>query len=416
MLGTGAGRRVRRAVVRGRARTAAIALVLPLALTACQAASGTTKSGNGTSSVSDSKPVVAPAKVAVTPADGASGVAIDAPVTVAATGGKIVSVSLAPAAGGASVAGQTATDGSTWQSSGKLELSTKYKLTVTAANTAGAQSTQQSTFSTLSPEHRQTLDTNVANGGVYGIAMPISIVFDRAVPSSAKAAVEKALTVTSQPAQQGSWGWVNDGYHDVNTRLDYRPKAYWAPGTHVALHAAFTGLKFGQGTYATHDYDLSFTISGRDQYSVADTRTHKLTVYRGGSVLRTLPMTSGQPGLDTWSGTFAVLDKQPSVHMNSETVGLGNAYDLKDVKNAVHLTLSGTYVHDAPWSVAQQGVVNVSHGCIGLSDDNSAWFYQNTIVGDPVQVTNSPRQVHMGNGYTDFTLSWSAWQQLSALA
>lgn len=403
-------------MLRGRVRAAALMLLLPVVLTACQSASGSTKDGNGTSSVSDSHPVSPAAKIAVTPADGTSGVAIDAPVTVAVSGGKVTSVSLKPSSGGEQVAGQTATDGSTWQSSGKLELSTTYRLTVTAANTAGTQATQTTTFSTLRPTHRQTLDTNVANGGVYGIAMPISITFDRSVPSSAKAAVEKALTVTSTPAQQGSWGWVNDGYHDNNTRLDYRPKSYWTAGSKVTLHAAFTGLQFGQGTYATHDYDLHFSISGRGQYSVADTKTHKLTVYRGGSAVRTLPMTSGQPGLDTWTGTFAVLDKQPSVHMNSETVGLGKAYDLKDVKNAVHLTLSGTYVHDAPWSVAQQGVVNVSHGCIGLSDANSQWFYDNTMIGDPVQVTNSPRHVRLGNGYTDFTLSWSAWQQLSALS
>ena len=50
------------------------------------------------------------------------------------------------------------------------------------------------------------------------------------------------------------------------------------------------------------------------------------------------------------------------------------------------VTWSGVYVHSAPWSVDSQGYANVSHGCINLSPDNAAWYFNNVGVGDPIQV------------------------------
>ncbi len=35
---------------------------------------------------------------------------------------------------------------------------------------------------------------------------------------------------------------------------------------------------------------------------------------------------------------------------------------------------SDNYVHSAPWSVADQGKRNVSHGCINISPSNAKWF------------------------------------------
>jgi lipoprotein-anchoring transpeptidase ErfK/SrfK len=36
--------------------------------------------------------------------------------------------------------------------------------------------------------------------------------------------------------------------------------------------------------------------------------------------------------------------------------------------------------------VDSQGNANVSHGCINLSPDNAAWYYNIVHVGDPVTV------------------------------
>jgi hypothetical protein len=57
----------------------------------------------------------------------------------------------------------------------------------------------------------------------------------------------------------------------------------------------------------------------------------------------------------------------------------------------------------------------VSHGCTGMSTDNAAWLYSISHIGDVVQYVNSTRPLELGNGYTDWNISWSAWQAGSAL-
>lgn len=59
------------------------------------------------------------------------------------------------------------------------------------------------------------------------------------------------------------------------------------------------------------------------------------------------------------------------------------------VSDAVRIDNSGNFVHSAPWSVADQGKRNVTHGCINLSPANAKWFYDNFGSGDPVVVKNS---------------------------
>ncbi len=53
---------------------------------------------------------------------------------------------------------------------------------------------------------------------------------------------------------------------------------------------------------------------------------------------------------------------------------------------AIRVTSGGVYVHSAPWSVGSQGYENVSHGCINLSPDNAAWYFDTVRVGDPIIV------------------------------
>ena len=63
-----------------------------------------------------------------------------------------------------------------------------------------------------------------------------------------------------------------------------------------------------------------------------------------------------------------------------------NYPDKLTVANAVRITWGGVYVHSAPWSVGSQGYANVSHGCINLSPDNAAWYFDTVHVGDPIIV------------------------------
>ncbi len=113
---------------------------------------------------------------------------------------------------------------------------------------------------------------------------------------------------------------------------------------------------------------MRFTV-GRDQVSTVDAKTKKMTVERDGKVIKTLPITAGAPGTETYNGTMVVSEKHTVTRMNSDMVGFGGEYDIKDVPHAMRLSTSGTFIHGNYWSGRPTfGSVNASHGCIGLFD------------------------------------------------
>src|SRR5215472_13204208 len=83
----------------------------------------------------------------------------------------------------------------------------------------------------------------------------------------------------------------------------------------------------------------------------------------------------------------------------------GPGYDIM-VPYSVRFTWSGDYMHDAFWSVGEQGFTNVSHGCVNMSPANAALYYSGAVPGDPVTVTGSPRAGSWGNGWTVWFLSF----------
>ncbi|MEU6667055.1 L,D-transpeptidase [Streptomyces sp. NPDC046727] len=241
---------------------------------------------------------------------------------------------------------------------------------------------------------------NVGEGATVGVGMPISVTFPSPVPEDRRAAVEHWLGVGTEPAAKGAWSWVKDRNLNDGQRVDYRPPAYWKPGTRVTLRV---------GSHAVRH----FTI-GRSLTATVDVRGHTMTVREDGRPTARIPVTAGRPGLDTWNGTMVVMDKQPKVYMDSRTVGLGDAYH-GYYAWAVHVTTSGTYVHQNPNANTYAGRDNVTHGCVGLATDGTAErFYQRVIPGDVIRVTGSKDTVEAGNGYGDWNLTWSQWLAHSA--
>ena len=92
-----------------------------------------------------------------------------------------------------------------------------------------------------------------------------------------------------------------------------------------------------------------------------------------------------------------------------------NGYD-ETVLWDVHISQSGEYVHAAPWSVADQGSINVSHGCINLSTANAEAFFNFSRVGDVVVVVGSSRSPVGGDaGVEDWsTVPWSEFIPMHA--
>ncbi|MBN0048554.1 L,D-transpeptidase [Streptomyces actuosus] len=241
---------------------------------------------------------------------------------------------------------------------------------------------------------------NISDGDTVGVGMPISVTFSQPVPVGERKAVESWLRVHTSSGTTGAWSWVKDRNLPDGQRVDFRPDTtYWKPGTEITVRRGSQGL-------------IHFTI-GRSLVATVDTKTDMMTVDTGGKKSR-IPITAGRPGLDTWNGTMVVMDKQPKVFMNSRTVGLGDAYH-GYYYWAVHLTTSGTYVHQNPHADTAAGHSNVTHGCVGLATTTAQGFYDQVMVGDVIKVTGANKDtVAPGNGYGDWNVPWKQWLERSA--
>ena len=222
-----------------------------------------------------------------------------------------------------------------------------------------------------------------SDGATVGIAKPIVINFDAPVVDRPMA--EQAIHVSSDPPVPGKFYWMND------SQVRWRPFEFWPAHTAVNIDAGGTRSRFSTGDALI---------------AVADNDTHQLTVTRNGVVEQTFPMSMGKPGRDTPNGTYYVQDKSLDVVMDSATYGVPNTspdgYRVH-VQLAVRFDNSGNYVHSAPWSVADQGIRNVSHGCINISPSDARWFYDNFGAGDPIVVTNSAPSPQ-GDGSEDWQI------------
>jgi lipoprotein-anchoring transpeptidase ErfK/SrfK len=192
--------------------------------------------------------------------------------------------------------------------------------------------------------------------------------------------------------------------------LHYRPAQFWAAGTKVSVRSDLDRLQLPGGVWGAGVRTSEFTI-GDAVVSTVDVAAHTMTVRRNGEVLRVLPASMGKPEFPTRAGVHLVLEKEATKVMNSDTVGLPGEYRTK-VDWAVRLTYSGTFTHSAPWSVKDQGVRNVSHGCVNLSPADAKWFYDNARRGDVVEVVNSPVGPKLDDpGAADWNLSFADWKR-----
>lgn len=396
-----------------RAGHAVMALAAALAMGACTSASTTSAEDGSTSrpgTSATSEPTPEPAELAFAPTDGTRDVMPDSVVTVRARTGRLESVSVS-AKGGRKLSGSI--KGVEWRSTDRLAPSTRYTVTARSVGPDGTSSVQRSTFTTHKPDITATYGM-VHDGETVGVAMPVSLQFDSEVTTTAqRRAIERAVTVTTSPKTEGSWGWLD------NRQLMWRPKDFWQPGTTVTLDAPLTGFQTGEDKWVGSDVKGTMTI-GREQMTTVDISGHHLSVTRGGKTVRTIPVSSGRPGpeTETRSGMKVVLDKVPDMTMDSETVGIAKGepgYYKVDTSWNVRVTWTGEFLHSAPWSVGAQGTDNVSHGCVNMSPVNAQWMYENSIIGDPVNFTGSDREFLPTEGIGVWQYSYAQWQKQSAL-
>ena len=219
-------------------------------------------------------------------------------------------------------------------------------------------------------------------GETVGVAQPVMIHFDGPVTDRARA--EASVSIRTAPAVGGKFYWVSDA------ELRWRPHEFWPAHTSVTVWAGGREHAFRTGDAIVSTYDDN---------------THLVTVTRNGEVIRTMRASAGRDSYPTHNGIYYNGWRDRQVRMDSSTWGLARdagGYDTT-VENGVRLSYDGIFIHSAPWSVADQGVRNVSHGCINVSPEDAAWYYDNTGNGDPFIVVNGPgRQFGAFDGQGDW--------------
>jgi len=384
----------------GRPAGIALAAALVLLTAAC------TGSGHGSGQVNPAANVKTKAaatgpKVTITPANGATGADPSAGITVTATRGTLKNVTVRTP--GDAVSGSLSQGGTVWHSQWTLDVSQSYTVTAIASGSGGTVTTT-STFRTLTPS--RTFSTEILEGynQSYGVGMPIILYFSQHITD--KAAVERALQITTSKPVVGAWYW-DDPCNMAPTCAYFRPRDYWPSGTTVSFTGRLNGVQGAPGVYGFHTLTQTFDI-GASLIAIGNTQTHRTQIYYNGKLLYDWPISSGRPGDDTPDGSYLTIEKENPVQM------VGPGYSIS-VPWSVRFTFSGDYYHDAYWSVGEQGFDNVSHGCVNLSPADAETYYNLAVPGDPITIIGSPQSGTWDNGWTEWFLSWPQYLQGSAL-
>ncbi|MGW0738179.1 Ig-like domain-containing protein [Streptomyces sp. NPDC002851] len=405
---------------RGRAR-AGIATVLAGAGLVVTAAAGLTGCSGGLDAVVGKGE--ADQAIRVSPGHGERSVSAEQGLKVSVPHGRLQSVKVVKLqdARKTPVPGRISPDGLRWEPDDKrLALAAQYAVHAVALDGHGRRQARHSTFRTYVPDERFVGYVTPEHRSTVGTGMIVSLEFNREIEN--RAAVERAVRVTAEPAVEVVGHWLG------KSRLDFRPKEYWKPGTEVTVDLGLRDVEGAPGVYGRQQKRITFTV-GRSQVSRVDAEKHTMEVRRDGELVSTVPITAGGGKNTTYNGQMVITEMLDVTRMNGATVGFTDSdgkgeYDIPDVPHAIRLTTSGTFLHGNYWAPPSTfGRENVSHGCVGLRDVKggsedapAGWFFDRSLIGDVVEVVNSPdKTVAPDNGLGGWNLNWQKWRAGSAL-
>ncbi|MFE5817087.1 Ig-like domain-containing protein [Streptomyces sp. NPDC056479] len=408
--------------VQGRARRAGAALAAVLTWAGLLAGAVGCTSDGGIGDTLGKAP--APEDVIrVTPDDGSKGARPDDKLLVRVPSGRLESVKAVSSqdAQETPVPGHISKDGLRWEPDDpRLALAARYTIDAVATDGHGRRSARHTTFTTYVPDKRFIGYVAPENRSTVGTGMIVSLEFNREITN--RAAVERAVRVIAEPAVEIRPHWFG------KSRLDFRPRDYWKPGTQVTVALRLRDVEGARGVYGLQHKTFSFTV-GRHQLSLVDAKKHTMEVRREGDLLASVPITAGAPKMTTYNGKMVVTEMLELTRMNGATVGFKKKdgkgeYDIPDVPHAMRLTNSGTFLHGNYWADASIfGQSNVSHGCVGLRDVKggsaetpAGWFFDRSLIGDVVEVVHSnDKKVAPDNGLGGWNMGWKEWKAGSAV-
>ena len=249
------------------------------------------------------------------------------------------------------------------------------------------------------------LSMQLSDNTQVGVGMPVIAYLSR--PITDARAFEAATTVlVNGRAVHGSWYFERrSGLTGKPIEADFRLEHYWPAHATVSVSVRAKGLSAGPGLGFQNNLALTFRTGAAHVVTVSD-KTHQMTVRDDGKVWAKFPVSLGAPQTPTMRGTKVIMEKGLSICMR------GPGYDECGVKDTQRLTLSGEYLHSAPWNVFNiEHGIDSSNGCTNLAPKDAAKLYKFLEIGDVVRYPDaSGSAMTMAEGYGDWDVSWSAWK------
>ncbi len=116
---------------------------------------------------------------------------------------------------------------------------------------------------------------------------------------------------------------------------------------------------------------------------------HQIYWWHNGQEVKSMPISMGSNAHPTPNGVYYTKESYRDMYMDSSTYGVpvDSAEGYRTyVEYATRMSWDGIFIHAAPWSVAQQGNSNVSHGCINVSTANGKWVFDTIPRNTPIVV------------------------------
>jgi lipoprotein-anchoring transpeptidase ErfK/SrfK len=364
-------------------------------------------------------------RITADPAFGSKNVAPNNPLVIVVFAAKITAATLR-GNDGRTIAGSVSSDKATWTSTARMNYDTVYSFDGTATGNDGKVTTITGKIATVKPAATLRASVQIPNGDTVGVGASVIVTFSGVVTN--RAAAEKALKLTSSAGSkvQGNWGWLQDEQIQkggpVQSQVHWRPTSspvsgttpFWPANTTVHLEADLKGVDYGGGLWGREDITSDFSI-GRSQIVIADANTHRLIITVDNKVVKNYAVSYGKesvPGRATVNGIHIVTEKFPTFSMCNPQFDYCNALE----KWAVRINNNGEFIHENLKARAAFGIENVSHGCVNMGEPDAKDFYDSSMYGDPVVVTDTggPQMTEKDSIY-DWIYSPADWRALSAL-
>jgi lipoprotein-anchoring transpeptidase ErfK/SrfK len=126
-----------------------------------------------------------------------------------------------------------------------------------------------------------------------------------------------------------------------------------------------------------------------------DTTNQIATAYEGARPVHSTYVSTGRPGWETPMGNWHILRRVERETMDGKTLGsqgpggVAATYHVENVRWTQYFTADGSAIHENYWRDPATFGIPGSHGCVGMSSSEAAWFWQWADVGTLIVVSAS---------------------------